>query len=147
MFDDIAEGLSTEISIGANKDDWLSAVAQVIVPVSTGKVYFGVKASSVGALSAFITVESYLGTNKNIENSVSVKIEITTNVQTGSGIKDTIDKYLTKENVRVAVACATIAVLVGVAAYTGALSLIGAAVIQVINSISAFINNVISVPA
>lgn len=147
LFDDIAEGLSTEISIGANKDDWLSAVAQVIVPVSTGKVYFGVKASSVGALSAFITVESYLGTNKNIENSVSVKIEITTNVQTGSGIKDTIDKYLTKENVRVAVACATIAVLVGVAAYTGALSLIGAAVIQVINSISAFINNVISVPA
>ena len=105
LFETVSGALSADAGIDIG-DDGVELILQLTQSVENGKISFGVSTAN-NKTSAFVVVESYLGSSKHIYNSVSVKIKLSIDddeVQQAELVKETVKEYMTTAVLAVAVA-------------------------------------------
>lgn len=132
LFETASGTLSTETGIDIG-DDCLEFILQLTQNVENGKISFGVSTTG-NQISVFAVIESYLGSTKHINNSISVKIKLIIEddeVQQSALVKERI-----KEFAYGAAICFAIAGVMIVAGQIIVVSGAGATIIAAINSLA-----------
>ena len=140
LFETVSGALSADAGIDIG-DDGVELILQLTQSVENGKISFGVSTAN-NKTSAFVVVESYLGSSKHIYNSVSVKIKLSIDddeVQQAELVKETVKEYMTTAVLAVAVAGVLYAAG-GIIVATGIGTAIGTAVASLCTTVATWLS-------
>lgn len=142
LFETVSGALSADAGIDIG-DDGVELILQLTQSVENGKISFGVSTAN-NKTSAFVVVESYLGSSKHIYNSVSVKIKLSIDddeVQQAELVKETVKEYMTTAVLAVAVAGVLYAAG-GIIVATGIGTAIGTAVSSLCTTVATWLGTI-----
>lgn len=136
LFNDVADSIEAETSTTLD-EQIMGFAASMAANVENGKISFGIR-TEPNKLIAFVVVESYLGNVQNVINTVSVKLEVSIDIDSGSGAEEVISKYVKQENAVAAVAIITLACAIGMVMVStaGGATAVTAAIAAFFNSVS-----------
>ena len=140
LFETVSGALSADAGIDIG-DDGVELILQLTQSVENGKISFGVSTAN-NKTSAFVVVESYLGSSKHIYNSVSVKIKLSIDddeVQQAELVKERVKEYMTTAVLAVAVAGVLYAAG-GIIVATGIGTAIGTAVASLCTTVATWLS-------
>ena len=142
LFETVSGALRADAGIDIG-DDGVELILQLTQSVENGKISFGVSTAN-NKTSAFVVVESYLGSSKHIYNSVSVKIKLSIDddeVQQAELVKETVKEYMTTAVLAVAVAGVLYAAG-GIIVATGIGTAIGTAVSSLCTTVATWLGTI-----